>query len=1004
MSTKSIYFISVILVFVQVGYAGEVARWDFEETSGTMVTDKSGQYVAVLSGGDALDVEGKFGSGIDFAGDGGAILAAADCEALRFTEDFTIVLWVNHDVIADYTRYVDMSAADGGLADSYRLMTGSGGNNDNFRFMSRQTGSNTSLFHSRDVAPSIWSLFVVRHDLDGDVTLNVLQEGDNVDAAFVSFNSEATATAGPIDYAEGDLKLGRMMGDNRKFDGRMDGVAFYDHVLTDAEVVAIFNSPPTAKTLAAAPTPNSESTDVGRNTVLTWVPGEFAAVHDVYIGTSFEDVNSATAATSAGLDVNSFAPGRLEFGQTYYWRVDEVNGTPDKTVFKGTVWSFEVEPYSIPIAGADIIATASSMANEFSTPDKTSDGSGLDANDMHAMDPETMWFTGTVDLDPWIQYEFDEIKKLDVMRVWNSNGSAESAIGWGVKDVEIVYSVDGDTWDILPDANQFSRAPGSPAYDQYDEIAFGGASARYVRLNIQSNWGGILMSYGLSEVQFSAIPVKARTPEPASGAVDVLPDAMLSWRAGREAAEHTIYVGTDPNEVADGLAPSVTSNTNSLDLGALDLQLGQTYYWRVDEVNEAQAVPVWAGPVWSFSVVPHVTVDSFDRYNNLSPDRPFQTWLDGFGYSADEFFPVGYEGNGTGAGVGHDIWSLSSPHYDGQIMEDTIVKSGKSMPLYFTNTNGLSLSETQRTLDSGQDWTANGIKSLSLNIHGDPDNSGQLYVKINDTRIDYVGLSDALQRPQWIPWNIDLSGVSGLQNVTSLAIGIDGAGATGVIYVDDIRLYPLTPELIDPVVPSDSDPNLVAYYAFEGNTDDSAGGHHATAEGAPLYVQGQSGQAISFDGFVDYVVHPFDADEIWPASSVSLWVRTDALGQDLNSSVFNNNSADNDFQFDMDGSDPGFYRYAGTGGNTVLGAASNEWVHLGMSCDGTTTSLYYNGLFVTSLDQANTQYGQMAVGINRGMANWFEGEVDEVRVYNRALTNAEIAGLAGLTEAVPASF
>ncbi len=44
------------------------------------------------------------------------------------------------------------------------------------------------------------------------------------------------------------------------------------------------------------------------------------------------------------------------------------------------------------------------------------------------------------------------------------------------------------------------------------------------------------------------------------------------------------------------------------------------------------------------------------------------------------------------------------------------------------------------------------------------------------------------------------------------------------------------------------------------------------------------------------------------------------------------------------------------------------------------------------------------MGINRGMNNMFAGEIDDVRVYNRALSDAEVAGLAGLTEAIPASF
>ena len=76
-----------------------------------------------------------------------------------------------------------------------------------------------------------------------------------------------------------------------------------------------------------------------------------------------------------------------------------------------------------------------------------------------------MWFTAAVDLDPWIQYEFDAVNELDTMRVWNSNGAAEMAIGWGVKDVEIAHSEDGENWSALESTTEFSRAPGSPTYD-----------------------------------------------------------------------------------------------------------------------------------------------------------------------------------------------------------------------------------------------------------------------------------------------------------------------------------------------------------------------------------------------------------------------------------------------------------------------------------------------------------------------------------------------------------
>ena len=549
---------------------------------------------------------------------------------------------------------------------------------------------------------------------------------------------------------------------------------------------------------ASDPMPVTDSNDVERDVTLSWTPGEFAATHTVYLGTDWADVNNANLANpltvllSDGQAEPNVDAGRLEFGQTYFWRVDEVNGTPDKTVFKGEVWTFQVEPYSIQIPGAEMAVTASSSSNAFSTPDKTIDGSGLTPDDAHDINSENMWFTAQVDLDPWIQFEFDTVRQLDAMKVWNSNSAAEIAIGWGVKAVEIAYSVDGQTWDVL-DANQFSRAPGAFTYDQYDVIDFGGAAARVVRLNIQSNWGGVLMAYGLSEVQFYMIPASARYPEPASGAADVTPDATLLWRKGRQAAQHTVHWGTDPNAVAEGSAAAVTVSTPSLDLGSLDLALGQTYFWRVDEVNELEAVPLWTGPVWRFSTVDGLVVDDFERYRNDSPNRPFQTWHDGFGYSADEHFPQGYDGNGTGAGLGHDIWSVNSPHFNGNIMEVTTVFGGtQSLPLYYANTGGVA-SRIDLNWSTPQDWTAHGIQTLVLYFYGAQGNTGQLYVKVDDTVIPYDGAASDLTNESWNAWHIDLSALS-VEGVDTLSIGVEGAGASGMLLLDGIGLYRVPPE------------------------------------------------------------------------------------------------------------------------------------------------------------------------------------------------------------------
>ncbi len=372
MSKKLVFVVSFVLMVSQAGNAVEVARWDFEETSGTTATDQSGLYVATLVGSDTLDVDGRFGSGIDFAGDGGAVVDAASSEAFRFTGDFSIVLWVNSDVAwGAHTRFVDISAADGGLQDSYRLFTHSGDNTDNFKFMSRQDGSNTQNIHTRDLAVGTWILLVLRHDLDGDVTMNVLQDGDSVDEAFVAANSESWPTAGSIVYAAGELKFGRLIGGGRKFDGKMDAVAFYDEVLYDAQVAAMFYTAGSSEyPLASGPDPANGATLEATWANLDWRAGDYAVSHDLYFGTGFDDVNDGAEGTFQGNQAGTslivgfpgFAyPDGLVPGTTYYWRIDEVNDTEPNSPWKGNIWSFAVPPKTayapIPAHGAKFVDT-----------------------------------------------------------------------------------------------------------------------------------------------------------------------------------------------------------------------------------------------------------------------------------------------------------------------------------------------------------------------------------------------------------------------------------------------------------------------------------------------------------------------------------------------------------------------------------------------------------------------------------------------------------------------
>ena len=194
--------------------------------------------------------------------------------------------------------------------------------------------------------------------------------------------------------------------------GRISDVRLYTRSLSPVEVMSVMAGAGTSPELASVLFPENEAVDILRDVVLAWDPGKYAVTHNVYLGTAWDDVNSADAgvlvAEGLARDVSSLDIGRLDFGQIYYWRVDEVNGTPDKTVFKGDVWSFEVEPYSILIPGNTIAVTASSIPMNFPHRKRRLMVQVWVPTIPHDISSENMWFTAAVDLDPWIQYEFDD--------------------------------------------------------------------------------------------------------------------------------------------------------------------------------------------------------------------------------------------------------------------------------------------------------------------------------------------------------------------------------------------------------------------------------------------------------------------------------------------------------------------------------------------------------------------------------------------------------------------
>ncbi len=837
----------VLGLMLSPAHADLVGHWMFDEGGGTIATDKSGHgNHGTLVGGPAW-IAGNIGSGALIFDNVDDVVEIPGDSVFDLDETITIAAWIFWRRRGDFDTIVvkgPTGTAPNSFPGNFEFITARNG----ALLFGHQTaeGNQTEYYVSdRTVLPGRWTHVAVTLVELGFVDFYIDGQGAGLSeqsGEFGIFNDEPVRIGGGLD--------GTFL-----FDGAIDDVQIYNHALTIEEIQEAMAGLPSE--LAAIGGPANWAIHVDRDALLEWTPGVFAKTHTVYFSTIFDDVNEATlddprgALVGQALTDTTFDPGRLEFDQTYYWRVDEVSAAPDFTAFKGDVWRFTAEHLAIRISS--LTATASSSFG-VSGPEKTIDGSGL-VDDLHGVSGFDMWISEAIPAT--IEYTFDRAYRLHELWIWNSNQPIEASLGFGAKEVVIEHSVDGENWTVLEGIEPLAQASGEEGYAHNNSVDFGGAIARHVRVTVNSVQGTAPQA-SLSEVLFFFIPTFATGPDPASGVTGVAPDVTLAWsRDGREAGSHDVYLGIDANDLS--LAGRV--NESGFDTLAMNLELDQTYYWRVDEVNDAMEPGVWTGDVWSFTTVDALVIDDMERYRDEDSFQIWATWVDGFEDPA----------NGSLVGTG---LSGSEP-------ETEIVSEGdQSLPLNFDNTTA-PRSEATRTFDDAQDWTRYGIQSLVLRFLRGADNTGagQVYVKINDTKL--VHPQDPAALPPgwdvWTPWTIDLSTVPDATSVRSLTIGVEGAGGLGVIYWDSIELFRDAPPFFLPVSWFEAESGAITapLQVFTDDFTASAGEYIGTKSGI-----GNEYDTPPADGVATY---SFDVPEdgeyrlvfrvIIPPEQDSFWVR-----------------------------------------------------------------------------------------------------------------------------------
>ncbi|MCK4293980.1 MAG: LamG domain-containing protein, partial [Planctomycetes bacterium] len=769
--------------------------------------------------------------------------------------------------------------------------------------------------------------------------------------------------------AEFDVRIGiRHSEIARNLDSWFDDVRIYDRELSANEIRILAGNvepillEPADEALVSKP-----------SALLKWMAGVYAADvngHEVYLGDNYEDVNAGAGGMLVGTTGGSgefFFVTPLDVGNVYYWKVNAVNDLHPDTPWTSEIWSFTVP---------DVTGWAPSPA----------DGAGfIDVN------PTLEWQAG-------LYADLQEVYFGDSFEDVN-DGTGDTAKGeqpdtryspvgplandttyfWRIDTVTGGGTVTGPVWSFttepdLPitepnlvgywkmDINEptGTMAVDHSGYDNHGRI-HGDAQfvTGYVDEAIQLDGDGDYVSIdgykgitgGTSRTMCMWIKTAdAGGPAPGNGR------GLIGWGTGADGRRWELVVNKQSasGRTVDALRVNVDSGTRT----------GQT---------------VLTDSTWH-----HVAVILYD---DGSPDADeLHLYVDGaeetYSHTLDE--PID-TGSNFDVRIGNGV-SGTVLFYGGLIDE---------VQLY---DRALSVGEVQSLMDPSRAYGPSphdGARDVPVSAKltwnpGTDESTGNPY-----TRHD-VYLSENFEDVN--SGTVPTATVTDVNEYTPTALDyykyyywrIDGVNASGEAYRGWIWSFKATYDPAQIV-----DPNLRAWYKLDGDATDSSGyGRDLIVTGEPLYAGGVEDLAMELDDVDDWAVYEFPTEE-WLEYTVMAWAKLDALPADNYETVFSSYGTTNTSGFQIDVNDAtDTYRFNNVGPDEdgTFGPITTEWVHLAVAYDGARATLFYNGSYVAPVvNTAEGTFNQFGIGItrNRGTGR-FGGKIDDVRVYDRELFDAEI--------------
>ena len=514
----------------------------------------------------------------------------------------------------------------------------------------------------------------------------------------------------------------------------------------------------------------------------------------------------------------------------------------------------------------------------------------------------------------------------------------------------------------------------------------------------------------------------ACNPNPPDGAKNVPIDTVMKWSPGSSAQKHVVYFGTALTDVDENAAPvnkpTQPQNANSFTPPALEL--GKTYYWRIDQINDNDVNSPWKGDIWKFTTTDHLAIDDFESYDNSTI---YDTWM-----QIDQAY----------------IYLSKTPK--------PVNRCRQAMAFRYYH-DPMFYSEATTSFTPAQDWASAGVKALELFFYGEVDNdtNAQMYIALSDGDVNavipYDGDANNLSSETWQPWRIDLQNLSvNLSNIESLSIGFSKSPpeypyhSIGTIFFDDIRLYPsrcleenkpeadfnndCTVDFHDlqglsnnwlekgyNIYPVEAPDPPIAWYKFDGNANDSAGNAHGQIRGHPTFVEGVYGQAISFAGYIDSVEITYAAElfsKTRTAITIAFWQygtdsihHTDTLCcSDYEYNVYNPTIAINlgcwksPGKYNWDCGSPWSFESRLSGKHKHKTEWSQRWNHWAFTKETKTgkMQIFHNGVLYDSCFGAISPIlGITSFEIGSGWYGGYDGLIDDFQIYDYVLSQPEIA-------------